>query len=208
MKNLRVKPVFIVTLFFCAGALILEAWYYSFPNVRLFDLDGEYNIPSLFEALLFGFAGLAALANCRRRSTYFWQWLFIGTALIFAGLDEFFCFHERVTSLASQAQHGAKLHNVWMLGYVPVLYGAIIFLKGMWREIKAVQARSAWLMVLALFCWFCSFPPELLVQWGILPERFWRFEIGFEELLEMSGSILLFYAFLSVPRSLSHRQPR
>ena len=201
MQRFRMSPVLIAVFFLCAGALILEALYYCFPDASIFDLDGEYNVPSLFESLLFGIAGLAGFANCRRRATHFWQWAFIGSVLVYAGIDEYFVFHEQITRQASQALHGAKLHNVWMLIYVPVLYGAMVFLKGLWKEIKAVNAPSAWMMAGALFCWFISFPPELLVQWQVLPQRYWKYEIGLEELLEMSGAILLFYAFLSIPKS-------
>ena len=194
MKRSANPALTVAFLYFVSLALV--ACYFIFRNNPQFDLDAEYNIPTYYESALFLLAACAAFKNRGRRSSpNFGYWVFIGCALLYAAIDEVAGIHEAITGLTSQMLHGAQLHNIWMLIYIPVMYFGVRALKGLWFDLKRTKPVCAWLMVAALLAWSLTFPAELLVQWQVISDRYWHWEIAIEEFLEMNGSILLYAAF-------------
>jgi hypothetical protein len=164
---------------------------------RLFDLDGEGNIPAWFSSVtLFFPAVLLAIigwAELRRRASYAWHWLFL--AVIFAGLslDEAVGLHE-----LSMVPIRNALHTRGVLYFAWVIPGACFVAAigiAYFRFVRALPPRSRLGMLLA-GCLYVggALGMELvggaLTSAGLKESVYYSLSVLTEETLEMSGVVV------------------
>ncbi|MDO8476755.1 MAG: hypothetical protein Q7W02_11330 [Candidatus Rokubacteria bacterium] len=164
---------------------------------RLFDLDGEGNVPAWFSSVTLSLpAVLLAIigwAERRRRASYAWHWLFL--AVVFAGLslDEAVGLHElSVVPLRDALHTRGVLHFPWVIpgvGFVAVM-GIAYF-----RFVRALPPPSRRGMLLAgSFYVGGALGLELvgaaLASADLKDSVFYSLAVLTEETLEMSGVVV------------------
>jgi hypothetical protein len=164
---------------------------------RLFDLDGEGNVPAWFSSVtLFLHAVLLAiigLAEQRRRASYAWHWLFL--AVVFAGLslDEAVGLHELSAVPLRDAFHTrGVLYFAWVIpgaGFVAVM-GIAYF-----RFVRALPPLSRRGVLLAGSLYVggalgLELVGATLVSAGLKDSVFYSLAVLTEETLEMSGVVV------------------
>jgi hypothetical protein len=190
----------------CIGALGLIGYIHLFVtdvpprlhNISLLDLDGEYNIPAAFSALLLLVAsGLSLLLYETDHDT---DWAAIGLCVLFAymGIDEGTEIHERLDELT-----GVN----WQLLYVPLVVGGAICWLSVVRHLWDRAREPALILVGGAAAWIVAQMFEgmqrgenhvLLHKWMIIPE----------ELLEMCGSALFGLGLLLAVRRNLRAKPQ
>jgi hypothetical protein len=126
-----------------------------FGMVRLFDLDGEQNVPALFSALqLLACSAVLALiaAGARRRGDRdALHWVGLSAAFAFLGLDEATSLHETLwmsteglRPLVGASSAPAVSRLGWVLPYGFVVAGfAVSYLGFLWRLPRAIGVQIA-----------------------------------------------------------------
>lgn len=166
--------------------------------IRLFELDGEANIPTWFEATLFVLAaGLALMVSgsVARRAT---AWRVLAAALVVMSCDEVSSIHETVGIWLSVAMSASKLYV-----YAWLIPGAVVAAALVWltREAVRVLDRPVRRAVILGGLIFLTGAYGLEVVEAVVDAHVygtWVFGLiaGIEETLEMSGLIVLIYAFM------------
>jgi hypothetical protein len=173
---------------FCGLGILVH----THPEVvlKLFDLDKERNLPTLFSAgLLLGNA--AMLYQLIRRGVLgaaYWP-----LAILFAEMafDESLRIHENVEDWIGVD---------WQIAYLPLIgaagIGWLAFLRRHWND---VAVRSLWLV--GATAWIASQLSEAAAWgwWGLLPNQEAQGYLAYvvvEETLEMTGSALFLLALL------------
>jgi hypothetical protein len=168
---------------------------------RLFNLDGEANIPTVFSAgMLFVSAALLWLiAFAKKQDRYFLHWLGLALILFFVALDESVQLHESIIN-AMRELFGASgyFYFAWVIPYgIIAFFVALAYL----RFVLDLPRRIGRLFIVAAFCYVGSALGLEMVHanYRSHPERSPVVEtmlIGTEEFFEMSGIIILIYALL------------
>ena len=104
-----------------------------FGFVRLFDMDLERNVPTLFstELLMTGSFLFSSLWCVRRgQEQHSTIWLFLSGTLLFLAIDEFCQIHEsfNVPERALVESTGFFFEAVWVVPYGIVSFGLLLFL--------------------------------------------------------------------------------
>ena len=100
---------------------------------RVFDLDGEANIPSFYSALILLTASLLlifiAFSN-RRVKRDFLAWLLLGFVFLFLSFDEAAMLHEMLIGSLRRTFHLSGLfYNAWVIPYgLALIAGGILYL--------------------------------------------------------------------------------
>jgi hypothetical protein len=167
--------------------------------LRLFNLDGERNIPAAFSGLLWvGNALLAFLIGRRRRGAAL-AWYALAALLALLAIDEVAEVHEHL-------QYYAGID--WQLLYLPLalVAGVAWVAAGRWLYRVGV---GLWPFVGATICGLLAQPLEALqIDSHSNPRRGFRVMVVSEELLEMLAALLLGIAFLQALQLLSERRAR
>jgi hypothetical protein len=177
------------------------------------DFDGERNIPTLFSTCLFLLNALLFLAVAKfehhrreRRPT----WLALSLLFLFLSIDEFIGFHEHLIQPLQKLLHtSGPFHFAWVIPYGAGVIALAARIFPFWRQqepairtgflLSAVTFVSGSLgmeMVGGLCHTRLSIPhlnPEML--------PLYRTFYTVEELLEMSGQIILTHTLLSLLQS-------
>lgn len=169
------------------------------PRLGVFDLDGERNVPSAYSAGLWASIALIAVLLGRVEqapTARIWQTLSVPLLLVSA--DEFAEIHERLERITGVD---------WQILYSPLGIVAIVLWVLVGRRLRRLGAGLG-LFVAGTVCGVTSQVLEA-VEYGEHDQRVAAFNelvVG-EELLELSGALLVGLAFLVALRAV-RRQTR
>ncbi len=104
---------------------IIFTYYFEYENIhrfiRLFDLNTERNIPTLYSsaALMVACLLLLSIAFSRKQFEFTYvMWLVLGLIFMFLSIDEIFSIHERLgTLLSSELETSGVLFFAWIIPY-------------------------------------------------------------------------------------------
>jgi hypothetical protein len=163
--------------------------------LRLFNLDGERNVPATFSALLWVcVAVLAFLVGNAQPHRQGRAWKLLSVPFFLLALDEFGEVHEHL-------QYYAGVD--WQILYAPVaLVGAVLWFV-IARRLRAL-GTGFWAFVWATACIVAAQPLEALeIDSHANPRPGFRVMVVSEETLEMLAALLLGFAFLQALRALA-----
>ena len=172
---------------------------------KLFDLDGEKNIPALFSSAQLFLVGIVFLSMAYQlRQPHFSSPRFLavlGMAFIFLSLDEAISIHEQITKSLVHIEWIPRFkgnHGIWVAPYL--LIGLVFFLLTykelltMWRNSK----REMTIMVLGFTIFLLGVVGMDVISFQFLregdtPPYLYQLEVAIEEFLEMIGISLVLY---------------
>lgn len=171
--------------------------------IKLFNFDMEANLPTYFSSLiLLGDGILLALIGCRYKTLgkKHLHWLGLSFVFVFLALDEMIQIHEQLRApMAKLFNTTGILYYAWFIPYlIIVAILGIAYFKFMMRLPKHILK----LFILAGFLFiFGAVVMEAIsglyeVKYGESDTLAYYVMTTFEELLEMSGAIIFFYALL------------
>ena len=173
---------------------------YQWGLLRLFDLDGESNVPAWYSSVaLFLCVPLLVLVSAKKGGPYVRHWQILGVVFVLLSLDEAASFHE---PLSWKLQAGLDSHGIFYYAWVipAILFVLFIlmtyrrFLQGLPRE-----TRSRFLMAGAIYV-TGAIGLEMVESWYVElhgnQNLFMALTIGVEEGLEMLGVVLFIRALL------------
>lgn len=215
---LRILVSIIAALTMASTVAALSLWLFAWPEnsfgytlVKLFWLDSEENIPTLYQcSALFAASALCILIarrTARAGATHAPWWYVVAGIVAFLGIDEGARLHESLGE-AIKATFGTTFGASWSLVYVPA---ALALLAALAPFLLRLPARTLRLLVLS---------GAVYVAGSVVLEIIGQLESGFfgqanpvyaalatlEEVLEMLGVALLIFALLEHLRTLP--QPR
>lgn len=195
---------------------IIGEWSRSLPDfpgrdllAGLTDPGGESNLAAAFSAslLLCAAALFAVVAVARRQETHGRVWRGLAWVFTYLAVDEFAMLHERTvifvrTALGDSATQGI-LHHAWVLPYA--VFCVIVFATTL-RFLLHLPARTRTLFFLAGALYVAGALGFEMIEGPIVAavgeeNGTVRTLIVFEELLEVSGVILLISTLLAYIRT-------
>lgn len=211
----RIAIVLIAVLFF-AG--LLAAWllwvrHYevALGFIPLFNLDGEFNLPSLFSVCLIAGNGLllflvsrhqAVAKNSRR------YWRVLGFIFFYLAFDEFTGAHERIGGavyrLAPNLIHASE-SRYWILPMGIFLLVFAVYFFGFYLSLpKREKINFAFAgAVYILGAMGIEYLGDLYIGRFSRPDVYYAYLSCFEELFEMTGMALFLRALLGYLQTLS-----
>lgn len=164
--------------------------------LRLFNLDGERNIPSAFSGLLWLVVALLAYLVARAEIGRALAWKVLAVLFVLLAIDEVAEVHEHL-------QYYAGVD--WQLLYLPVVLLAAIAWVAAGRDLHRIGVRL-WPFLGATVCGLVAQPLEALeIDSHHNPRRGFRVMVVSEEVLEMLAGLLLTIAFIGALRALRGR---
>ena len=174
--------------------------------VRLFDIDIEKNIPSVFSALLLLYAalllGLIAMLERRQAGRPILHWTILSLGFLLMAIDESCSFHEELIPPIRRLLGDENLgifYFAWVIpGIVVVLVSAAFFFRFLLR--LPAKSRSAFLIAATLYLGG-AIGVELIA--GRFVELHGKLNLTYptlvvvEESLEMAGAIVFIWALLA-----------
>ncbi len=181
-----------------------------FPNkitsllFKLFDLDGEKNIPTFFSVVLLLLASLLLyiIAHARKASaTDGVLWLLLSAIFLYLALDELVALHEHLTKTTRNVLGTSGLfYFAWV---IPYGLGLLTLLVVYWNFLHKIPSPHRNLIVLAAAVYLLGavgmeLPAgrEYEMHAGRITGRFIAFST-IEETLEMFGLIIFIYALMT-----------
>ncbi len=172
--------------------------------VDMFNLDAEYNIPTLYAAgaLLFCALLLALIGFVRKRerARFANHWLFLASIFLFLATDELLIIHEQLMVPTRNLLHtSGLLFAAWFIPYGVLL---LILLMAYANFIVHLPPRIKWLFLLSGSI-FVSGAIGMEMLGGRQYELYGHEDLLYviyqtiEETLEMSGIVLFIYALTS-----------
>lgn len=180
--------------------------------VKLFDLNTEGNLPTLFSTLILMFASvLLALIFIKRKISNHPDrnyWIFLSVIFLFLALDESLQIHEKVTNLinlignegnvTSISERPGFLRYVWVVPYLLVVLGLGLFL---YKFLFRLPSRIRNLFFISGII-FVSGAIGLEFMEGyydtLLGTNYYTVVLyTFEEAMEMIGVVIFIYALLT-----------
>ena len=189
-------------------SIILGIYYYigdpkTFDFIRMFDLDMERNIPTLFSSLLLTIAAFCfyLLSLCPDKLNERKYWFGLSLVFIFLAFDESAKIHEKLGDFTENfVDATGYLHYPWVLGYsILVLVLGILYMKFFWKMSK----KLFWSFMLSAFIFLLGAVGfELLganesSQHGT-ESVLYSVLYTIEETLEMFGVIFLIWILLGI----------
>jgi hypothetical protein len=171
--------------------------------IKLFNFDSEANLPTYFSSLLLLSNGiLLALIGIRYKALgqKFWGWFGLSIIFMFLALDEMIQIHEQLDApMKAFFNTSGLLYYAWVIPYVIItIIIAIANFKFMMRLPKLILK---YFIVAGIL--FVGGAVGMEVLSGIHLEKYGNKTLtnaliySFEELLEMSGSVVFLYALVS-----------
>ena len=195
------------------GALAFFRWpedSLGYETVKMFWLDTEYNLPTLYQFLTLAFAAVLMFYIAKQPGVGVaadrLRWRVLASAFVFLALDEFLRIHETVGDTSS-FHFGA----VGLLIYAPV-----VVVLGLWWMplLRRVDARSRKLLLLSavLYVGGAAGVESLSQLYAGIAGKSTPLYVALatlEEALEMAGIALLIYTLLERLRGLQagHQTP-
>jgi hypothetical protein len=172
--------------------------------VRLFDLDAEANIPSLFSTFLFWFnsALLFLIYRVRHRETAGKEagvWLFLALLFCFLGIDEAVSIHELLNRHPWVRPTGV-LHFVWV---VPYGIATFVLTAIMLPWFLKLDGRTRWLFASSAVIFVSGAVGMEMISGRYLESvnekrgLVYQLMVAVEETLEMAGLIVFNYSLLA-----------
>ena len=118
---------------------------------RMFDLDGEQNVPAMYSSALLFLAGvlLLIMASCHRHcgEQDAWMWFALGGIFGYLAVDELVGLHERLSRVLRFVIPGrGLLRFTWVVAAIPgVALLGIVYRRAVW----ALPERTRWQFILA-----------------------------------------------------------
>jgi hypothetical protein len=123
-----------------AKLYINEDWLHRF--IRVFDLNTEINIPSIFSTFLLMLCAGAVAANAKFSTRLDRpHWYILSLVFTFLAADEFLSFHERLTTPIRAALHtSGLLYFAWIIPYgLAACVGAVFYVPFLFRLPKSTR---------------------------------------------------------------------
>lgn len=177
----------------------------DFQFVHTFDFNKEYNIHSLYSAVTLLLCGLlmVSISNLLAETGRRWSWRLIGLVFCFLSVDELVGIHENLSN-ETQAILGdfnadGYLHFAWVVPYALLTAIAGIFLLRFFLQLPLttrLQLAAAAVLFLAGALGMEILSGRLVFLYGEGFRGSFTYGILYtvEEILEMSGIIVLVYA--------------
>ena len=188
--------------------VLLVVAYILLPHSDFFDLDKEYNLPSLFSTLQLAGIGVASLfafeaerGGPARRAPLVWAWPLIGLGFFYLAADEMLAIHEGV--LTDVVRHVLPPDSLiqavmpWQMIFAPGILGAFTMISAMGYTRLAGRRSLLAAALVGLGLWAISFVLEGAAKPFFIPRGIYRLEVGLEESAEMLGETLVLFAFAS-----------
>ena len=183
--------------------------------LRLFMMDHEKNVPTLFSFVLLLASAALLTANAARPTrhsrTHRRQWIILIAVFILMAFDEAASVHESLIFPIRQAlDTGGPLHFAWV---IPGGIFVLAMLVGYLRFLQALPRETAWLLVLAGGMYVGGALCMEMVG-GIWAAKSGQHNLAFhalamaEESLEMLGLAIFVYALLNLLLDCEHEQAR
>ena len=218
----KIAPVLLVCTCILVLASVFCSYYYNYLGVnsvyaafftKLFDLNTEGNIPTLFSTLLLLGAALLLGLKHIKAATYGDSnkryWLFLSLVFVFLALDESLQIHEKVTNIINLigksggvtmiTERPPYLRYAWVLPYMVILVFLTIFL---YRFVFQLDTKTRFLFILggSIFV-FGAIGLELFEAYfdATLGKNFYTVILyTIEEACEMIGVIIFLHALLAL----------
>ncbi|MCJ8167050.1 hypothetical protein MKJ04_19565 [Pontibacter sp. E15-1] len=175
--------------------------------IRLFDLDGEANIPAWFSSTqLFVVGALFLLSPNWHKASQLanpWFLLLVGLGFVFLSLDESAVIHERVTKALKDNEWAPRFkggHGIWISIYFS--FATLIVLVGVRTILSFFKVYPIQSVILAagLACFLIGgVGMEVLSYWYLRTAenaQLYSIEVVIEEFLEMAGISTILYGSL------------
>jgi hypothetical protein len=123
---------------------------------HVFDLDDEFNIPSLFSLFLFGIVsvllGLIAHYSEQEKKPYYIQWAGMAVIFFWLGFDEILSIHEPWEPILRSLLHTKGIfYYIWQLPYLIFFLGIISFYIPFWKDLNPkIRLQMIWSAVFYL----------------------------------------------------------
>ncbi len=179
--------------------------------VPLFDFNEEQSVPTWFSVALLmicaSLLGIIAAAQRREGGPYRW-WTTLSFVFLYLSMDEALSFHERFNRPVRDLLHtSGALYYAWVIPYAA--FALALFLFSI-RPLKALSNSTRNLIVLAgLLFVFGAMGLEVLGSYLATRNQMQATLLSdvvmtFEELMELSGTIILVYALM---KQIAHAHP-
>ena len=201
--------LFVVFLLVLAGFLVeLNSSYIERSAsinyaARLFRLDEENNIPTLYSGLALGFCSilLFIISSIKKKtkSDFAKHWQALSLIFLYLAIDELVSIHEILNFLREIINAKGILYYAWV---IPGIVIVIVFLLIFWQFIQSLPKTTKNLFILAGAIYVCgAIGVEMLGAYYIEiygKESFiYSLTSILEEFLEMFGILIFIYALLS-----------
>ncbi|MBY6016758.1 hypothetical protein KUW04_02985 [Halomonas denitrificans] len=175
---------------------------------KLFNLDYEKNIPTLFSALQLAAVGLVFGAMSRqmkhKEALPYRLDVILCAGFLFLSFDELFSVHERITSSLKHLSYLPRFegeHGVWIAPYLAV--GLILFLLLMKPLLNVLRAyrRESQIIALGGTLFVLGGVGLEILSYELIREQdypwyVYALEVALEEFLEMVGISIVLYGSL------------
>jgi len=200
----------VIAFLICSNAAVQYSTFFLgrgrlFGLVRLFDLNGEMNIPTLYATLSLMLCSLLLMIigveTKRRGEAYSWHWIGLSAVFLFLSFDEYMTFHEEmVPSLRSLMNTSGILYFAWVIPYAAfVLLLSLIYRRFLFR----LPRKTRSLFVLSAFIYCSAVLTFELVEGPNFELNFGAKNLSYavmcmiEESLEMIGILVFLHALMS-----------
>ena len=197
----------LIHLFFQAGKFVF-GHDYAMGLLAMFDLDDEFNIPSIYSFLLYltaaKYFGWLAYDSSQNRKPFTLHWTGLCIIFVWLGLDEMLMIHEQWTDFIRASLHTRGfLFYAWQIPYFLFLAAILPLYWPLWKPLDKKTRMRVTIAAVLFLTGAVVF--ESLGGWryaGIDANKDALYMIfaTIEEVLEMSGLIVLIYGILEQAR--------
>lgn len=210
-NTLKNKTILIAFLILDLGFVVL---HFLLPNLTLFNLDRESNLPTVYQGLKLLFFGGYILFNSYKFPTAKSMQKFtkvliylLGTLLVYLGIDELAQIHENVplhiyeinsyfsSEVRDLALEGGYDGSIWVVYYLPfiILFALPLLATSLYIMFK----KNPWLAILGIIGLACLIGVPFIEAWSTgltLSPEIYNLLMSLEEGFEMVGVSLLGYS--------------
>ena len=194
-------------LLLARGAGLFSTYALGQPHlnglVPLFDFNEEQSVPTWFSSVLLmicaSLLGIIGAAQRRAGGPHLW-WTTLAFVFLYLSLDESLAFHERLNRPVRDLLHtSGALYYAWV---IPYALFALVLLVFSIRPLRALSAMTRRRLVLAGALFVCgAMGMEVIGSFVVTHNQMRPTLLGdvvmtLEELLELSGTIVLVYTLM------------
>lgn len=206
-----IKALLILVIVLIAASLITQFTVYYLPHyplkltlVRLFNLDGEANIPAVYSTFALCLCSILLTIIARTKKSvgnrYFRHWQVLSIVFLLLSLDELVSLHEILIDIMSGTSYSTGLfYFSWV---IPGGIFALCCLLGFMKLLASLPSKIRYLFLIAGTI-FVTGSLGIEMLGGYYTEIYGQENITYsilttiEESLEMLGIIVFIYALLS-----------
>jgi hypothetical protein len=204
---------FLLDLFF----IVMHVLFF---DKRLFNLDNEHNLPTIYQGLKLAFIGASALvpliyAHLQKQLNrrVFFIWTTLAFCLAFVGIDDLSQFHEKLHEQFAEFspalwygyldffhRFGYRA-TTWVLVYFPIgLLGGGFLVYAFSNLVKAYGLKTWFPAIIGTFLFVFVAVLEI-ISTSDIQSRFFRIWVIWEEYFELTGASLWGVTILNIARS-------